>query len=162
MPLFSYRLRPSAQTGGILRAALFAGAGFIALTGLLLPRLAEVDPLVGYVLLAVALMDVGLAFVLPSIILSSGGGKVAFFNDRLEISTGRQSYALFYDNITSVEEASAEASGDAGETDILLITAKPARIPLFSNAQRVLLGGLPAADDPLSRIKELVEKSRAA
>ncbi len=160
-PLLTYRLRPSPKTGIILRAALFSGAALIALIGVLLPRLANVDPIVGYVLLAVAVMDVGLAFVLPGIILSNGGSKVSFFNDRLEISSGQQPYPLFYENITSVEEAPSP-NGDGVLTDILLMTAKPARIPMVSNAQRLLLSGLPAAEDPLSRIKELVEKSRAA
>ena len=135
----------------------------IALTGVLLPRYAGVDPLVGWILLGVALMDVGLAFVLPGIILSQAGPRVLFFNNRLEISAGRRPpYQLFYDNIANIEEAPATDSVESGLTDILLVTAKPARIPMPSNAQRVLLSGLPAADDPLGRIKEVVEKSRAA
>ncbi len=161
-PLLTYRLKAAPQTGIILRAALFGGAALIALVGILLPRFAPVDPQVGYILLGVALMDVGLAFVLPGIILSQSGSRASFFNDRLEISNGKlPPYQLFYENITSVEEATPGGDDNAGLTDVLLMTAKPARIPLHANATRVLLGGLPAADDPYGQIKELVEKSRA-
>ncbi|MBI1215302.1 MAG: hypothetical protein GC185_05715 [Alphaproteobacteria bacterium] len=168
---FILRPRPNPRHRAVMRNVLAIGAVAVGLFGWHLSTY-DIIPAAGVcAIYGAALLDLALAWALPSIIEKHLlARKFAFFNDRLEIlveGAGDVSTCVFvlrYDNIESVEEAGNAADRDIGLTAVRLRSLKPIRVPrdMAGGTHRIVLPCLAEKDAPFERIKELVEKSRPA
>lgn len=162
-PLFSLKPQIDPRVPAILRNALLGAALVLFALAFALPYYDVVSPLIGYVLLAVAAADAGLAIALPSVIeKQSAATEYRFFGDRLEISMQGSDYPVAYENIVSVEDAGSARESEHSQTTVALTLSQPVKIPYFGRGTVIRLPGLQQADSPFARIKEVVEKSRRA
>lgn len=175
LKVFNVGVMPS--TLFFLRSAIVIGAVFVAAISVALPWLTgEEDPLITTTLLGVAALEIGVAFALPKI-LSSRSGQMVFklYADHIEFPAlaGRTAVnkTLPYSEISRVEAVGDLADKDiaAGFTGVRLYLAEPRRdfagtsyYGMAEGRPAVTLRGLRSEENPLSHIKELVEKSKSA
>lgn len=175
-PLYVVSSYMSPTTAAMLRGAMIAGALFIAAMGFIYPMLTgEEDKLVTGIFFGVAVLDLIIAIMLPRFMASRPSPvRFEFYADHLAIalggSTEKPLAQVPYEDIDRAEEFSGVPDKDraAGLTGVV-IYLRAARIELMrlpyygtQNGPALTLKGLRSDENPLARIKEVVEKSKAA
>lgn len=161
-PRFTFQSRHNPHTGAILKAAVMLSALAIALVAAMLPRLGVDNPLIAGAAFSLAAFDFAMAFFIPAIIEKGPRVQFRFYDDRVVIGTGRaDDYILGYENIAAVEEeTSPRHSRPPGLAAVRLHTRNPIILPFLGDAGGIVLSFIPAEEEPLGKIKEVVEKSR--
>ncbi|HRI77816.1 MAG TPA: hypothetical protein PLX33_12615 [Alphaproteobacteria bacterium] len=176
--ILEQRMMPSLVSK--LRLAMIAGALFVAAMAFIFPLLTgDNDPLVSGVFLGVAVLDLGLAVALPSVLTRSPPlTRYALYAARLDIVQGNPAAAsarvlasIPYAQITGVEDAAdtlAEKDRAAGFAAIALIFREHqpalAVMPYYDRKSppRLILRGLKNDENPYARIKDMVEKNKSS
>lgn len=162
MPRFVLEARMNPNTGAIIKAAMCGSALVIAGMGVALQHFGINDPLILGVLYLVALTDFVLAFIIPTVIEKQARSAYSFFDDRLVIKAGAANYTLAYENIERVEERIPRGGRSGEVVSVRLVTKRPSGIPFLGDEKAVILSSLPAYENPIAKIKEVVEKSRTS
>lgn len=176
-PLFSFDAKIMPSLAGKLRLAMIAGALFVAAMAFIFPLLTgDKDPLISAVFLGVAVLDLGMAVFLPTLLARSPAlTRFALYDGRIEIQQGspaapRTLAALDYAKIAAVDDAAdilSDKDRAAGFTAVRLQLRahEPAlaTMPYYDRqAQCLTLRGLRSDENPFARIKDMVEKSKAS
>ncbi len=175
-PLYAVSSYMSPTTAAMLRAAMIAGALFIAAMGFIYPLLTgEEDKLVTSVFFGVAVVDLIIAVMLPRFMASRPSPvrfefHAGYMAIALGASTEKPLARVPYEDIDRIEEFAGVPDKDraAGLTGVV-IYLRVARIELMrlpyygtQNGPALTLKGLRSDENPLARIKEVVEKSKPA
>jgi hypothetical protein len=175
-PLHIFSLYMSPATANMLRGAMVGGALFIAAIAFIFPMLTgEEDRLVTMIFLAVAAIDLVMAFMLPRFMASRPSPmRLELHADHLAVALGASSEKplarIPYSDIARAEEWEAIPARDreAGLMGVVLyldnVRPECARLPYYGtqNGPALTLKGLRSDESPLARFKEVVEKSKAA
>jgi hypothetical protein len=162
----------------MLRKAMIAAALMVGALAFIFPLLTGDDDIfITMIFLAVAGLDLMIAVLLPALLgRRAAPVRYALYRDRLEVVQGdpahggRRMATIPFSAIARLEEAEAVPDRDraAGFCGLRLFfhsdLAELARFPHYDRAGGpvLTLRGLRSEESPLSRIKELVEKSKAA
>lgn len=158
----------------LVRGAMIAGALFIAALAFILPMLTgENDKLITYVLLGVAAFDLFLALALPHLMGSRPSPlRFELYAGHMDVALGATSEKplarIGYDDIDRVEEWAdvPEKDREVGLTGVVVYLSaarsEVVRLPYYGtlNGPALTIKGLRQEENPLARIKELVEKSK--
>lgn len=175
-PLYVVSSYMSPTTAAMLRAAMIAGALFIAAMGFIFPMLTgEEDKLVTAVFFGVAVLDLVMAVMLPRFMASRPSPlRFEFHPDHLAIALGASTEKPLarvpYEDILRIEDFAGVPDKDraAGLTGVVLYLraarAELMRLPYYGtqDGPALTLKGLRSDENPLGRIKEVVEKSQPA
>lgn len=161
-PRFVFQPRMNPNTGAIIKAAMCGSALVIAGIAALLPKFGIDDALITGTLYFVAVTDFVMGLVMPSVIEKQSRGAYRFFDDRLVIKAGAVDYTLTYENIEAVEEHIPQRGHSAELVSVRLVTKGPSGIPFLGDEHGVILSSLSAYENPVAKIKEVVEKSRTS
>jgi len=161
-PLLVLQPARNPRIGAMIKAAMCGSALVIAALAALMPKLFGIGN--NYIIggmLVVAALDLLLAFVLPPIIeKQSAGAEYRFFPDRMVINFQGKDFPVPYENIANIEDASSARDAQAGVVNLRVNTKTPHNVPFFGLGNSLILSSLSPADEPLGKIKEVVEKSR--
>lgn len=176
--ILEQRMMPSLVSK--LRLAMIAGALFVAAMAFIFPLLTgDKDPLISGVFLGVAVLDLGMAVALPSLLTRSPPlTRYALYAARLDIvqgnpagTAGRVLASIPYAHIAAVEDA-AEALADkdraAGFAAVRLIFREHqpalAAMPYYDRKSppQLTVRGLKNDENPYARIKDMVEKNKSS
>ncbi|MFN7114969.1 MAG: hypothetical protein ACK4PK_11500 [Alphaproteobacteria bacterium] len=163
----------------MLRKAMIAAALMVAALAFIFPLLSGSDDMfLTFIFLAVAAIDLLIAVFLPALLGRRPTPlRYALYRDRLEVvqgataeGGGRSMASIPFSAIARVEDAEPLQDRDraAGFGGVRLFLHKDlpqlARFPHYDRAGGpvLTLRGLRSDESPLQRIKELVEKSKAA
>lgn len=158
----------------ILSRVKIVGALLMVALVFILPMImGELDKLITYVLLGFAALEFILALALPYWLGSRPSPqRFEFYEDHMDVALGATSSKplarINYDEIDRVEELSnvPELDREAGFTSVAIYLnaarSEVMRLPYYGtlNGPALTIKGLRQEENPLARIKELVEKSK--
>ncbi|MBL1147081.1 MAG: hypothetical protein HND56_08040 [Pseudomonadota bacterium] len=144
----------------LIRIFLYLGALFLGIAALVIKLLMDVEPLIFYLVLGVAALDVFWSIVLPPLLAKQTGASLKAYKSSLALSRGaREIWSVSYDNIRDfiADEKISEKDRAAGFVNVIIIFDTPLQIGGLK-LQQIKITGLAAADDPFGHIKPLLSK----
>jgi len=143
-----------------VRICMCLSALFLAVMAVVLKLMLDVAPLVFYLLLAVAVMDVAMSVILPVLLSKPKGVALKVSQSGVALyRSGREVWTVPYDDITALEidPDMSEKDVAAGFVNLVLSFDPPLHFRGIKLPQ-LKLKGFAAADDPYGHIQPLLSK----
>lgn len=159
-PLYVFKTSVLRSDITTVRTALYLGGLFLAVTALLLKFYLDISPLVFYLILAVAAVDVTLSVALVKLwSLQTSSELRAYENGLAFYRNGQELWRVRHAEIKSMEidPDMAEKDTAAGLVNLMLHFDPALRIE-GANVEQLKLTGFAAADDPYGHIRPFLSK----
>ncbi|TNE30835.1 MAG: hypothetical protein EP349_04765 [Alphaproteobacteria bacterium] len=159
-PLYIFKTSVLRSDITTVRTALYLGGLFLAVTAMLLKFYLDINPLIFYLILAVAAVDVTLSVALVKLWALQTSSELRVYENGLAFyRNGRELWRVRHEEVKSVEIAPDMAEKDtaAGLVNLVLYFDPALRIE-GANVTQLKLTGFAAADDPYGHIRPLLSK----